>query len=163
LTTDQAARFEGASTAKTAYLPWELPPKFHHKKAVYVPSQGEFNPVTTYKGAYVPKTAGISLFESERYVHPATVYQANEAKFEGKSTNKTDFLNPGSTKRVADFAPRNQYHFKKDDRDFASTTQSSHSKKPLPKCAAADWVSIGLESDTGGHVHLKHAVEAVDK
>jgi hypothetical protein len=101
-----------------------------------------------------PPSLQVFLFDIERYIHPTPTYVPTGTKFEGQSTNKTDYLSPGKIVRVADFAPRNTYVPKADDRDFLSTTRGQHDPKPLPKCAAVEWMNKPREIDTNGHVHL---------
>ncbi len=158
LTTDGKAKFDGSSTAKEAYKSWQLPPRYKPHRAEYNPSQAGFDGTTTYKNTYIPKQAGMTpiyLFFKERYVHPTPTYVPNVAKFEGQSTNKTDYLLPGNPKRAQDFRPRNVYQYVADDRDFLSTTRGQHTPKPLPHCMAADWVAQGIEASKDGHVNLK--------
>jgi hypothetical protein len=64
LTTDHSVKFEGESTAKAAYKAWQIPPRHQRKLAVYVPTEGEYKPVSTYQGAFIPKTAGTSKLTS---------------------------------------------------------------------------------------------------
>ncbi|KAJ3306673.1 hypothetical protein HDV03_004303 [Kappamyces sp. JEL0829] len=153
LTTDMKVKFEGASTAQDAYQQWALPPRYQRHRAEYKPSQAGFEATTTYKNTYLPKSA-------ERYIHPTPVYVPNLSKFDGKSTNKTDYLLPGPSTRVKDFSPRNVYQAITDDRDFVSTMRGQHTPKPLPHCVGADWMKMEREQTKDGHVHLKKAVAA---
>lgn len=93
----------------------------------------------------------------ERYVHPTPTYQPNKSKFDGQSTNKTDYLSPGKTTRAPDYRPRNVYAPGHDDRDFVSTTRGEHTSKPLPKCPAVDWMPQAREHTRDGHMHLSNA------
>ena len=68
---------------------------------------------------------------------------------------------PNKVDRVADFAPRNTYAPKGDDRDFISTTRGQHDSKPLPKCLASEWMSKERDCDKDGHVHLRNTVVVV--
>ncbi|KAJ3258718.1 hypothetical protein HK103_003312 [Boothiomyces macroporosus] len=147
LTTDHNSKFEGSSTAKDAYQAWQIPPRYQRHRAKYTPSTAEFNGDTTYSNTYVPKTA-------ERYIHPTPTYVPNMSKFEGKSTNKSDYMSPGKQSRVVDFSPRNVYVPTADDRDFLSTTRRQHDPKPLAQCEASQWMGQPRQHARDGHVHL---------
>jgi hypothetical protein len=147
-TTDSNAKLEGQSTSKEAYTAWQLPPRYQRHLAEYAANPNPLDGTSTYTDTFVPKTVG-------RYVHPTPAYVPNQAKFEGQSTNKSDFMPTGKIVRREDFAPRNAYYQVKDDRDFVSTTHGSHSQKPLPHCVAADWMPLSREVQKDGHMRLK--------
>jgi spore germination cell wall hydrolase CwlJ-like protein len=87
------------------------------------------------------------------------VYVPNSAKFEGQSTNKSDFMPTEKIVRREDYAPKNHYVAVKDDRDFVSTTRGSHTPKPLPTCAAVQWLAKPHEVHKDGHVFLKETID----
>ncbi|KAJ3272145.1 hypothetical protein HDV01_005910 [Terramyces sp. JEL0728] len=156
LTTDNSSKFEGSSTAKDAFKAWQIPPRYQRHRAMYAPSTAEFNGDTTYSNTYVPKTA-------ERYIHPTPTYVPNLTKFDGKSTNKSDYMSPGKQTRAVDFSPRNVYAPTSDDRDFLSTTRRQHDPKPLPQCEATKWMGQPRQHARDGHVHLvRPSTVAVD-
>jgi hypothetical protein len=127
-----AAAFDGVSVSKTDYQSWSLPPRFRHEKAKYVANETPFEKTTSYTSNFTAKSA-------ERYIHPKATYAPlSTAKFDAKSTNKTDFLGQRA-ERVKDFAPRNVYEAKADDRDFVSTMRGAHTTKPMPTCPAAEY------------------------
>jgi hypothetical protein len=121
---------EGISTTKDAFQVWKIPPPHQRHKAQYNPSSAPMNGKSTYSDAFVQKT-------TSKYVHPSQIYVANVAKFEGKSTNKTDFPPTGKIIRRENFAPKNAYAMVGDDRDFLSTAQLQYTPKVLPVCPSA--------------------------
>jgi hypothetical protein len=61
LTTDQSVKFDGTSTAKSAYLAWQLPSRYQRPRAEYQPTPAAFDGTTEYKNTYTSKSAGISF------------------------------------------------------------------------------------------------------
>lgn len=130
-----AAKFEGISASKDSYQAWEMPARYRHEKAKYVPNDTPFEKNSSYSADFKPKV-------TELYHHPIPTYMPlSTAKFDAKSTNQSDFLDTGKIVRVKDFSPRNVYEYKPDDRDFVSTTRGSHTQKPLRGCPAADYAA----------------------
>ncbi|KAH6566194.1 hypothetical protein BASA50_003977 [Batrachochytrium salamandrivorans] len=146
-TTDSKGKFETISTAKEAYKVWEIPPRPQRHKVEYTPSSAGFDGTTTYNNTFHPKTV-------ERYIHSTPSYVPNKSKFEGSSTNKTDYLPTGPIVRCKDFRPRNIYAPTADDRDFVSTTRDEHNFKPLSGCPATEWVKSGVSCQKDGHVRI---------
>lgn len=151
-TTNPDLKLDGISTTKEEYKAWAIPPVFKRHIPGYMPNPNALEGTSTYSGAFVPKVAPV-------YHHPTPLYVPNAAKFEGQSTNKVDFMAPGKQTRREDYAPRNTYAPVKDDREFVSTTRGSHTPKPLPKCAAADWIAKPHEVHRDGHMFLSNAVD----
>ena len=81
-------------------------------------------------------------------------YIPNEAKFEAKSTHKTDFNHPGKIAKSEDFGPRNKYMAVNDNRDFMTEARGELTSKTLPICPAANWLSQQRSIHHDGHIYL---------
>jgi hypothetical protein len=82
----------------------------------------------------------------------------NEAKFEAKSTHKTDFNHPGKITKVEDFGPRNKYVAIADTRDFVTEAHGELTSKTLPICPAAGWLNEQRSIHPDGHIYLAEAL-----
>ncbi|KAJ3013516.1 hypothetical protein HKX48_005718 [Thoreauomyces humboldtii] len=148
-------KFEGSTTASDAYRQWELPEKNSKRQAAYVPNPTHFDDSTTYNSNYQPKTVDRTTRQMPTYQQPTT-------RFEGTSTNHSDFSAPGAQTRAHDYAPRNAYNPLVDDRDWTSTMRSQYTPKALARCPAVDWIPQERERHADGHVYLSdHSHPAV--
>ncbi|KAJ3297939.1 hypothetical protein HK104_011339 [Borealophlyctis nickersoniae] len=163
-----ATKFEGTTTTSEAFQKWSIPPRETKPKAAYTPNKSPLESHTTCK-RYIADRRALALeitrfvladgdtFQpktAERFFRPQPVYHANEAKFEGTSTHRTDFQGTGKVQREADFRPRATYLPHADDRDFLTTTRAQHSPKQIPHCPAADWIPLERERHSDGHMYL---------
>jgi hypothetical protein len=138
------------SVAHDDYQSWTLPEKWVRPKQEYIPSPGPLESATNYRVAYTTKTA-------EKAQSMAPKHQAIESgRFEGVSTNKSDYQPILNVSKREDFRPRLKYEQIHDDRDFMSTTKKEHDSKPLPRCAVNDLIKDGKNLvNKEGHLYAK--------
>ncbi|KAI9011071.1 hypothetical protein BC832DRAFT_529525, partial [Gaertneriomyces semiglobifer] len=141
-------KLDGTTTNRDSYKQWELPAKEAKKRATWHPSDAHFEDATTYSVNYVPKAISRTLHHPPKFMPVPT-------KFEGESTNRSDYQPISGFVREKDFSPRNMYNPEHDDRDFATTARSQYTPKPIAVCPASKWIPFGRERHADGHVFLK--------
>lgn len=148
--TPVSEKFEATTTSKEAYQKWNIPSKYQTPKAIYVYNDTPMNTKTEYKDTFKQKA-------TDKYVHVMPPYIPNEAKFEAKSTHKTDYNSPGKMSKNEDYRPRNKYIPVADSRDFVTTNRGQLDVKVLPVCPAIGWMQQERNIHSDGHIYLGKA------
>ncbi|KAJ3092900.1 hypothetical protein HK102_000876 [Quaeritorhiza haematococci] len=139
-------RFEGSSTTQEDYKAWPVSPVQGRHKIDFTPNDLPFDGHTTYGETFDVKHVEPVSPYGPKYVTAAPL------KFEGTSTQKTDYLAHALPPKDRP-RPRALYQPGPEDRDFATTTSAEHTIKILPRCKVMDWVKMPTENKNG-HLFL---------
>lgn len=141
-------KFEGITTQKQDYQPWPVKAREMRKTKEWVVNPNPMDGHSVYHDSFGAKPI-------EKIASCAPKYQPLvTGKFEGVSTQFSDYQSYGNVKQREDFKPRSKLENKQDDRDFMSVMKKDHNHKPLPRCVAEEMIMKGVISQEG-HLVLR--------